>query len=239
MPIEKEGTTLSSRVFERLRAEIIGGYLPPGQRLSPTALASTYQVSLNVVREALNRLAGERLINVQPKFGFAVRSLSAADLTDLVHQRISLESIALRQAIEDSTLDWRSQVLAAHHRLHQTPLAIEGTPRRLSPDWIARHDEFHSVILEACGSPRLFQIVRHLAEAAEIYHRALLPVVSRDCDMETEHADLRDAIMTSDADCAVAILAAHLTKTRDEMLPHLAPKANVKESDQARFADAA
>ena len=63
--------------------------------------------------------------------------------------------------------------------------------------------------------------------------------MSRDRDMETEHADLRDAIMTSDADRAVAILAAHLTKTRDEMLPHLAPKANVKESDQARFADAA
>lgn len=239
MPIEKEGTTLSSRVFERLRAEIISGQLAPGQRLSPTALASTYEVSLNVVREALNRLAGERLIDVQPKFGFAVRSLSAADLVDLVHQRITLESIALKQAIDRSTLDWRSEVLAAHHRLHQTPLAVEGTPRRLNPDWIARHDEFHSVILEACGSPRLYQIVRHLAEAAEIYHRALLPVVSRDRDMETEHAELRDAIMASDAERAVAILAAHLGKTRDEMLPHLVPMPDSKDPFRAKMADAA
>ncbi len=239
MQVEKKGATLGSRVFERLRAEIVNGELPPGQRLSPSVLASTYEVSLNVVREALNRLAGERLIDVQPNFGFSVRSLSAEDLTDLVQQRITLESIALRNAIALSTLRWRSEVLAAHHRLHETPLTIKGTPRRLNPDWIARHDEYHSATLAACGSPRLFQIVKNLAEAAEIYHRALLPVVSRDADMESEHSDLLKHILASDADRAIKVLTAHLEKTRDVMLPLLLRSDAEKASSKTTSSTAA
>lgn len=239
MQVAKEGATLGSRVFERLRADIINGQLPPGHRLSPSVLAATYEVSLNVVREALNRLAGERLVHVQPKFGFSVRSLSAEDLADLVKQRIALEAIALRNAITLGTLKWRSEVLAAHHRLHETPLTIKGTPRSLNPEWIARHDEFHSATLVACGSPRLFQIVKNLAEAAEIYHRALLPVVSRDADMESEHSDLLKYILSSDADRAIKVLTAHLEKTRDVMLPLLLRNSEEKTSTRTTISTAA
>ena len=53
------------------------------------ALAATQGVSLNVIREALNRLAGEGLIDVEPQLGFSVRGLSVEDLQDLVEQRSS------------------------------------------------------------------------------------------------------------------------------------------------------
>lgn len=112
-------------------------------------------------------------------------------------------------------------MLAAHHRLRKTPLTLDDEAKSLNPLWVSRHDDFHRVMLEACGSPRLFQMVRQLADAAEMYHRALLPACGRDEAMEREHEALLDAILAEDADGAVDILKAHLERTRDVMVPLL------------------
>ena len=221
MRAEKSGVTLNTRVFVDLRAQLLGGGFAPRQRLRVATLAEAQGVSVNVVREALNRLAGEGLIDVEPNCGFSVRNLSVVDLVDLVEQRITLESIALRECIGHSSPNWQASVLAAHHRLRKTPLKLDDESKSLNPQWLTFHDEFHRVMLEACGSPRLFQMVRQLADAAEMYHRALLPATRRDEEMEREHGDLLHAILAEDADAAVMILRAHLERTRDVMLPSL------------------
>jgi DNA-binding GntR family transcriptional regulator len=221
MRVGKNGATLNSSVFEALRIEVLSGKFPPHQRLKVASLAAAHGVSFNVIREALNRLAGEGLVDVEPQFGFSVRGMSASDLEDLVTQRVALEGRALRECIAHSCLEWQSNVLAAHHRLRKTPVKLEDNSHELNPMWLERHDEFHSVMLQACGSPRLYQIVRQLAEAAELYHRALLPVVARDEEMEREHEEILAAILDGDADRAVAVLTLHLERTRDVMLPLL------------------
>ncbi len=195
--------------------------LLPGQKLKVTELASEHSVSLNVVREALNRLAGEQLVEIEPQCGFAVRGLSADDLADLVHQRIIFEAIALRQSIDRGSLEWQSQVVAAHHRLSHTPMNRDEDKGKINPEWMARHEEFNFVMMQACGSPRLQQIVRQLAEAAAMYHRALLPAVGHASELENEHTELLNAILESNADKAVRVLIGHLEQTRDMMLPVL------------------
>ncbi|SAL70541.1 GntR family transcriptional regulator [Caballeronia udeis] len=217
----EDGRTLSSRVFDTIRMEILNGKLLPGQRLKVSAMAHEQDVSVNVVREALNRLAGEKLVEFEPQFGFAVRGLSAEDLVDLIDQRATLEELALRRSIARASIEWQSEVLAAHHRLSKEPLTTEGRPGVLNPEWMARHDEFNFVMMRACGSPRLFEMVRQLAEAAELYHRALLPIVGQNRALDAEHRELLDAILAGDADAAVAVLKSHLVMTRDAMLPLL------------------
>lgn len=217
----KDGRTLNTRVFETLREEILTGKLLPGQRLKVATLAETHGVSLNVVREALNRLAGERLVDIEQQFGFTVRRLSADDLKDLVRQRVILEGLALRESIAHGDVNWQSQVIAAHHRLAKTPMSLPEDPDTLNPEWLKRHDEFNFVMMQACGSPRLFQMVRQLAEAAEIYHRALLPSIRGNRPLEDEHSALLAALLAGDADSAVAVLTSHLEMTRDMMLPLL------------------
>jgi GntR family transcriptional regulator, carbon starvation induced regulator len=220
MRVDSSGANLTSRVIDALRGQLLSGALLPTQRLKVASLAASHGVSLNVVREALNRLAGQGLVAVEPQFGFSVPALSAADLQDLVAQRVMLESVALRRCIERSCPEWQSEVLAAHHRLRRTPMkADDGTD--LNPQWLERHDDFHRAMLQGCGSARLFQVIRQMAEAAELYHRALLPIVERDVEMEAEHEELLAAILADRADDAVRILTLHLEKTRDVMLPLL------------------
>jgi GntR family transcriptional regulator, carbon starvation induced regulator len=217
----RNGKTLNGALFDLLRQQILTGMLLPGQKLKVAELAAEHSVSLNVVREALNRLAGEQLVEIEPQCGFAVRGLSAEDLTDLVHQRIIFEAIALRQSIDRGNLEWQSRVVAAHHRLSHTPMNRPEDKVKINPEWMARHEEFNFVMMEACGSPRLQQIVRQLAEAAAMYHRSLLPAVGHASELENEHTELLNAILESDADEAVRVLIGHLEQTRDMMLPVL------------------
>src|SRR5690606_16511470 len=135
--------TLSTAMFAHLREEILTGKLSPGQKLKVSQLSEQHEVSLNVVREALNRLAGEGLVQIEPQHGFAVQSLSADDLIDLTHQRIIFEGIALRQSIARGDVEWQSKVVAAHHRLCHTPVVAAASSARLNPDWLARHEEFN------------------------------------------------------------------------------------------------
>ena len=214
-------STLGELVYASLRTSILAGQLKPGQRLKVSELAVEHGVSLNVVREALNRLTGEQLVRASPKVGFAVTDLSLAGLSDLVAVRVAVETAALRWAIERGDMAWESQVVAAHYRLANTP-ETEGEPAVLTNEWIGVHSEFHTQILSACSSPRMREITRSLSDAAQIYRRWSLSLPHPDRDIAGEHADLVDAVLARDADRAAAALTAHIERTRDTVLANIA-----------------
>jgi GntR family transcriptional regulator, carbon starvation induced regulator len=213
-------STLGEVVYSALRTSILGGEFRPGQRLKVSDLALEHGVSLNVVREALNRLTGEQLVRAEPKIGFAVTGLSLEGLSDLVAVRVAVESAALRWAIERGDMAWESQVVAAHYRLANTP-ETAGQPPVPGNDWIQAHSEFHTQILSGCGSPRMREITRALSDAAQIYRRWSLSLPHPDRDLAGEHAELVDAVLARDATRAVAALTAHIERTRDTVLTNV------------------
>jgi DNA-binding GntR family transcriptional regulator len=210
-------STLGGHVYEQVRGAILSGRLRPGQRLKVADLSAEHGVSLNVVREALNRLTGEQLVRAEPQIGFAVTDLSLDDLADLTNVRIAIESTALRWAIEHGDMDWESQMVAAHYRLANTPMTTEGEPPLLTSEWIREHSEFHSVVLGGCASARMRDITRSLSDAAEIYRRwSLVAHPSR--DLAGEHASIMKAALDRDVDKAVAALTMHIERTRDTLV---------------------
>jgi DNA-binding GntR family transcriptional regulator len=104
-------------VYARIRADILSGQLQTGQRLRLAALCKDHAVSLSIIREALTRLAAEKLVRAKPQQGFAVIGLSTEELRDMTFARIAVESVALRRSIERGDIEWQGRLLAAHHRL--------------------------------------------------------------------------------------------------------------------------
>lgn len=208
-------STLGGHVYEQVRTAILSGRLDPGQRLKVADLSTKYGVSLNVVREALNRLTGEQLVRAEPQIGFAVTDLSLDDLTDLVRVRVAIESTALRWSIEHGDMAWESQVVAAHYRLANTPMTTANKAPIVTYEWIRAHSDFHAVILSACGSARMRDITRSLSDAAELYRRWSLPRGRR--DLIGEHAEIMNATLAREADRAAAALTAHIERTRDTL----------------------
>ncbi|GII95196.1 GntR family transcriptional regulator [Sinosporangium siamense] len=205
--------SLTERVYTALRGEILAGRVTPGRKLKPSELSAAHGVSLNVVREALSRLAGERLVRALPQQGFAVVDVSVADLEDLTEVRATIEGSALRRSVERGDLAWEAALAAAHHRLAGTPMGDPERPGAVAEEWIRAHDEFHKATMAACGSPRMMEIVAGLAESAAIYRYWSRHYDEGRRDIAGEHRAIFEAVMARDADAACRLHQEHIRRT--------------------------
>lgn len=105
-------------VFERLRAEILSGEIPPGSRLSVPEIASEFNVSRSPVREAVQQLTMERLAREIPRRGCFVIQLDPDELFPLYDVREVLEGLAARRAAESHDAVFRNELstlMEDHH----------------------------------------------------------------------------------------------------------------------------
>ena len=118
-------STRAEHVHATLKTEILGGVLLPGTRLRVVELAERFSVSQTVVREALTRLAEQRIVEASPQQGYRVAPLTLADLNALTETRVHIEGLALRLAVVRGDVSWETEVVAAHHQLTRTAALTE------------------------------------------------------------------------------------------------------------------
>jgi DNA-binding GntR family transcriptional regulator len=109
------------------------------------------------------------LVIAIPQRGFRLRDLSVQDIRALTEARVQIESVTLLFAIERGDIHWETGVLASHHLLENTPLALEDG--QLNEDWHARHRAFHRAQLSGCGNPHFEAVCAELRDCAELYRR--------------------------------------------------------------------
>ena len=214
-------TTLNEDIYWRIRGDILAGRLHPGARLSPAELREQTGVSLGVIREALTKLAEQKLVYARSGQGFSVVTLSAKELDDLTLVRTDLEVRALRLAIERGDLSWESAVVSAHHRLDRTPMRVAEDPERTSEEWAAAHAAFHEALISACQVPLLLDFCRILHAATELYRRWSGPAaakLSAQRDVAAEHREIMNAAVARDAERATELLAEHYRRTQQILL---------------------
>jgi DNA-binding GntR family transcriptional regulator len=61
-------------------------------------MGEQYELGLTPIREALQRLALENLVNIVPRRGMFVTEISLTDLQQLFELRLALEALAVRYA---------------------------------------------------------------------------------------------------------------------------------------------
>jgi len=93
------------RVYEDLKRKLIEGDFAPGHHLEPATLGEELHSSITPVRDALHRLAGERLVVTPRNDGFRVPVLTEAELRDLYAWSGTLVDLALRRQRSASGID--------------------------------------------------------------------------------------------------------------------------------------
>jgi DNA-binding GntR family transcriptional regulator len=214
---ETGGRTLVEDVYEKLKDDILAGRLEPGERLHLAEVSNANDVSLTVVREAVTRLASERLVEATPQRGFRVWPLSIDRLEDLTRVRIEIESLALKESVERGDVSWEAEVLAAHHKLTG---AISPAPPLPSPAWRQAHSGFHAALASACSSPLLKEMRQQLFDCAELYrHWSLMAEPpKRRRPLSKEHKALLDAALAHDATALIELSTAHIRRTADYLV---------------------
>jgi DNA-binding GntR family transcriptional regulator len=217
MPDQK--TVLASSVYERLKERVMDQVYPPGERLNMDALAVDLAVSPTPIREALARLAAERLITFEAYKGYRVSPLLTLEqVHDLMHARRLIEVDGAR--------------LAARHIMLPDLITVERIMQRILDEsahtevgsWSHGYrrfnqldKEFHELILAAAGNQFLLAAHRSLnvhIELGRFYQVFQEMDQQRTC---VEHAAIFQALKAHDPDGAAAAVEAHLRNTEDRI----------------------
>lgn len=204
---EASSPTLATEVFEKLRADILSARLPPGTKLRFEYLRDTYKVGLSPLREALSRLAENRLVTATGQRGFRVSSVSIHDINDVAMVRKEIESLALRRAIDYGDDAWEASIVAARHKL----TLLEKAGKNVSEDiWESRHRDFHRTLVSACRSHCLLHLHGLLTDQFDRYRRLSAKSRLPNAPRSLIHQRILDAVLERNADLAVKLLADHI-----------------------------
>lgn len=206
--------TKTDDLYDRVRAEIMGGRLPPGDRLKFPDFPQRFNASVGAAREVLVRLSAEGLVATKPRRGYVVTPLSHRDLAELTEARIELESLVLGLSIRDGDMEFEAQAVAAHHVLERTIYLDTNDPSHPTEEWASAHAQFHRSLLLGCRNRRLLDKALSLREEAQLYLAWSVAFGEEgDRDILAEHRRLLDVTVTRDAEGATQHLRDHIAHT--------------------------
>ncbi|GAA3774541.1 GntR family transcriptional regulator [Plantactinospora mayteni] len=202
----------ATRVAESLRERVSSGQLGPGTALSQAGLAEEYGVSRIPVRDALQQLAGEGLVEVRGSTS-VVTPLSIDDLQELYELREAVEPVATRLAVP--------RVGRAGVARMTRSLAVMDDPTIGPGTWVRTNAAFHAEVYTLAGRPRMIALVEQLRRLTDRYVYFHLDVVGRVGHLQEEHRQILDAVRAQDASAAAELTRAHLASSHAVVLDYL------------------
>ncbi|WP_369094769.1 GntR family transcriptional regulator [Amycolatopsis orientalis] len=137
---------LRDEAYERIRHAIIDGSLPPGTPLRDADLAEQLGLSRAPVRQALLRLAEDRLVVSKPQSYTRVAEFDADDVRDAVRLVRALHELVVREALPRLGKPQIAAMREANQRF-RAAVAAGDVGKAIEAD-----DELHDIPVRACGN---------------------------------------------------------------------------------------
>ncbi|CAN5123987.1 GntR family transcriptional regulator [soil metagenome] len=208
--IGKSRQSLNNVVADALREAILTGKFKPGDRLPEPQLAEMFGVSRNPIREALQVLSNEGLVEISPRKGARVPLMSDEELLETIELRAELEGISARNA---------ARHCAGAVRVSLTHLLKSGNSaqsRAEVQELQLMNDKFHTELAAAGKNRYLTEFMRSLRDRT--YWLFSTNAEMRADASWTEHAKILEAVIAGDAARASRLAADHVLKVGQSLL---------------------
>jgi GntR family transcriptional regulator, rspAB operon transcriptional repressor len=193
-----------AQVYDALRDAIVSAALAPGRQLSENELAALLGVSRTPIREALQRLREERLVEIVPQLGTFVTRISEGAVSDAQFVREALECAAVRGA----ALRARDQDLTTLEAIIRRQEAA-----REAADYdrfYVLDDELHRALCDLSGHNIAWSLSQRAKGHLNRIRRLSLPAPGYLMEMIAEHRTVVSAVADHDPDAAEEALRHHL-----------------------------
>ncbi|HTR84759.1 MAG TPA: GntR family transcriptional regulator [Reyranella sp.] len=213
---------LSEKIYRRIRSDIMGCVLAPGESCSESQLAEVYGVSKAPVRWALAALSREGLVTARPRQGHTVAPVTIESVNDLFGVRMILEPAAARLAAGHADIERLKQL---HARVTE---GCTFGDRRSERRWVDANNQFHIEITRAAGNERLTRITMAVLEESQRVMHVLISVFEEVRSMGQDHRDLISALAKGDGEGAARVAREHLEHSRRIVMDALLGNATTR-----------
>lgn len=217
---EAERKRMADAAYLRLRQGILEQRYPAGERLSIEELAVETGAGLAQVRQAIQRLAADGLVEVRPRSGTYVAGITVAEVEEVCDVRRALECLAAETAVLRITGEQMSRLRTLASEMNA--LVVETDAQR---DRHERHnEEFHRVLVAASGNARLIEVyddLKYHMQAARLHALGRLDWKRSLPDEKQEHSMILHALQIRDSDRLKVVLRQHIDRAKAAMVQAL------------------
>ena len=207
--VKKYRPNLSEIAYDEIKEMILSGDLNQGERIVLEKMSERLNLSITPIREALNKLAQDDLIRVNPRSSYEVVSLSTEDIGDILDLREMLETFALRTAGENLI----NFPVASFRELFQK-INAGGSYKR----FVEADIKFHEAIIAASKNGRLGKLYSYIRNPERILMIPSAKIAGRIETAVKEHVAILKAIENRDLDLAVEHLRSHIQRVKALLL---------------------
>ncbi len=196
---------LGEQIVERLREDIFSGKIAEGERLRESDLARRFDVSRGPIREAIQQLAWEGIVETDRNKGAIVSTSAPNEISELIIPlRCTTEKYAVRLFFDTLTdedfLLWESI-------LDKMKLACEAKDFAL----ISEHDiAFHRALVNRSHSPDLLAIWSSIVSRVRRHFRESHSNYSKPIQIYEEHLPILDALKNKSLADALLVIENHI-----------------------------
>lgn len=210
-----EHKTLNDRAYEEIRSALTMGRFAPMQPLVIRSLADAYGISVTPIREALQRLVAERLLEVLPNRSIVVPAMTSGKFRELLHIRMALEGMAVELATP-------RLAQADFDALRRLTVGIAARAAAFdAKGYLALNKEFHFSIYGHAESPELMRLIQDLWLKVGPVFTGLFDDAHFRLHANDEHTNILAALERRDGPAARAFLVQDLRHAADALLPRM------------------
>jgi len=205
--LEVRSSSLSDQAYHRMRELILDRKISAGSTLLEGKLADELGISRTPMREALGRLAGERLLVRRDARSYSVRSVGTKEYFDAMRTRELLECETTALAIgkiDEADLD----------RFDAEVDALNVGEHTESEYWHF-DDRFHMFVAHASGNIVMPLLIQQLRDEARLFR--LHSPLHRQKENHNEHREIIRAIRKKDVEGARGAVRAHLRSLQNDV----------------------
>jgi DNA-binding GntR family transcriptional regulator len=218
---EKTGSQ-TARARDAIRDLIVSGDLAPGSNHLESDLAGRLGMSRTPVREATLMLQAQGLLEVQPRRGVRIQSLSESDMQEIYEILTELEGLAAWRA---ASAGFSASDLAglAKYLTGMEKALDEGDRER----WAWADEDFHDELIRLSGNSRIAAIVSNFNDQVRRARQMTLYLREPPLNSNKAHRALYVAILQGDAPEAQRLHREHRIQA-GAMIIGLIRKMNLK-----------
>ena len=200
--VEADGLD-ESDIVERIFDAVIEQRLPPGTKLSESALCEAFGVGRMRIRRVLLLLASREVVELHANRGAFVASPTAEQAREVFEARLALEPNITRLAVDRASED----DIAELNRLLEMEYVAHRERRR--HDAIRLSGQFHTILAQIAGNAILIRTMKELVTRTSLIIGLFGAPGLSDC-RDDDHAGIVRAFHTRDAEKAAWMMTLHL-----------------------------
>jgi DNA-binding GntR family transcriptional regulator len=202
MPEEKKSRAETIR--SAIEQEILSGKLPSGTQIDEQQLLSRFGVSRTPAREALIQLASAGLVELVPRQGAIVSSITLREYVAMSEILVQLESLAAQLAARRISLAQREAIQVAYAACAEAAERLDSDAYRMA------NDRFHAVIYDACCNEILSRQIRTMRARMRGMRDLRFEKPARIRASLEEHGVVMEAILRGDEEAAAQAMVRHI-----------------------------